>query len=292
MALIYILDTDAEIVTFTVIPWEMKESYTLKGNWKVESLIQLKCVGDYSAAGFSCGHTMRNSETCWKMKYKRQVYIEENGVHRIETVLESDYLRGIHVVSYCDNDESITVWTEVLNIGEKTEQLERLSSFSLCGLFGISEEERATDFRLHRLRSRWSAEGLLETRSFLEMQLEPSWQRYRPAVSGGIADREFGHWTKTLKTGEQFISPKAELTSCIGELDDVSNRITSRQKEALHTAPASEHVLSILFKEFCTTWGTPSAERIETLAARLEGKGIAYFVIDAGWYADPEKGGK
>lgn len=342
MALIYILDTDAEIVTFTVIPWEMKESYTLKGNWKAESLIQLKCVGDYSAAGFSCGHTMRNSETCWKMKYKRQVYIEGNGVHRIETVVESDYLRGIHVVSYCDNDESITVWTEVLNIGEKTEQLEMLSSFSLCGLFGISEEERAADFRLHRLRSRWSAEGLLETRSFLEMQLEPSWQRYgaqsirygqvgsmpvrgffpwfaledkknrcliggtlsvpsswqievfsedeRPAVSGGIADREFGHWTKTLKTGEQFISPKAELTSCIGELDDVSNRITSRQKEALHTAPASEQVLPILFNEFCTTWGTPSAERIETLAAKIEGKGIAYFVIDAGWYADPEKG--
>ncbi|WP_270814694.1 hypothetical protein [Hungatella effluvii] len=152
------------------------------------------------------------------MKYKRQVYIEENGVHRIETVLESDYLRGWQIEVF-------------------------------------SEDER-------------------------------------PAVSGGIADREFGHWTKTLKTGEQFISPKAELTSCIGELDDVSNRITSRQKEALHTAPASEHVLSILFNEFCTTWGTPSAERIETLAARLEGKGIAYFVIDAGWYADPEKGGK
>lgn len=342
MALLYILDTDTEILGFTMVPWERKEAYTLEGNWKTEPLIQLKCIGDASAAGFSGGQTMRNGETVWKMKYKSQVHTGEHGSYRIETITESESLRGIHTVCYQDGDAGITVWTELLNIGGKTERIEMLSSFSLCGLFGWSEEERTADFQMHRLRSRWSAEGMLETRDFTTMQMEPSWQRYgvrnvrygqvgsmpvrgffpwfavedkknrcliggnlavasswqielfsedeRPAVSGGIADREFGHWVKCLKPGERFVSPKAELTTCIGDLDDLANRITDRQREFRQNAPDSEQELPILFNEFCTTWGTPSAERVDALAAKLEGKGIRYFVIDAGWYADPVKG--
>lgn len=342
MALVYILDRDTGIAGFTVIPWEMREKYTLDGMWNVESLIQVKCVGDYGAAGFSGGHTMRNSGTCQRLKYRGQTHVENQDYHRIETVAADDRLAATHVVTYRDGDESITVWTELFNTGAETENIEMVSSFSLCGLFGFSGEERTADFYMHRLRSRWSAEGRLETRSFLDMQLEPSWQRYgaqsirygqvgsmpvrgffpwfvledrrngcmiggnlaipsswqievfcedeRPAVSGGIADREFGHWMKRLKPGETFKCPKAELTSCIGDLDDISSRITSRQKAYLKDVPAAERELPIVFNEFCTTWGTPSTERIEMLAETLKGLGITYFVIDAGWYADPVRG--
>ena len=342
MVLLYLLDTETENVGFTIFPLGLEEHFTLAGNWRVESLIQLKRVGDNYPIGFSNGHTLRNSGTCARMKYAGQRAETRDGRFVITTLLQSDELLGRHIVSYRPGDESVTVHTEIENTGGQEEKLEMLSSFSLCSLFGFSEEARTGDFRLHRLRSKWSEEGRLETRTFLDLQLEPSWQVYgaqsirygqvgsmpvrrffpwfmvedvkygciiggnlaipsswqlevfsednRPAVSGGIADREFGQWMKTLKPGEVFATPAAELTCCQGTLDQACARLTGRQRENLDRAPAIERDMPIIFNEFCTTWGNPTEERMEKIAARLEGKGIAYCVIDAGWHADPERG--
>lgn len=340
--LVYILDSETQMVGFTLIPGTGKEQYVLEGEWKTESLIQLKMVFDEMPSGFANGHSMRNSGSCTKMKYENQIYKVENGIHTIITVVGSAELKGTHFVQYKEGDVGIKVWTELENIGENEQCLEMISSFSLCGLFGFTKKERTQDFIMHRLRSKWSEEGRLESRSFLEMQMEPSWQRYgiqsirygqvgsmpvrryfpwfaledrrfhtfiagslsissswqieifseddRPAVSGGIADREFGHFMKKLKQGEHFVTPCAELTCCIGNLDDVTNRVTERQRVQMSNIPKQEENLPIVFNEFCSTWGKPSEERIAKLASALNGKGITYFVIDAGWYADPEKG--
>lgn len=342
MVLLYLLDTETENVGFTIFPLALERKFTLEGNWRVESLIQLKRIGDNYPIGFSNGHTMRNSGTCGRMKYAGQTAAERDGLLTVTTCLESAELRGKHVVSFRPGDVSVTVHTEIENTSKKEERLEMLSSFSLCSLFGFSEEARTRDFLLHRLRSKWSEEGRLETRNFLELQLEPSWQVYgaqsirygqvgsmpvrrffpwfmvedvkngciiggnlavpsswqmevfsednRPAVSGGIADREYGHWMKTLKPGEIFVTPKAELTCCKGSLDEACARLTSRQRENLEHSPAVERDMPIIFNEFCTTWGKPTEDRMEKIAAKLEGKGIAYCVIDAGWHADPKRG--
>jgi len=342
MLLLYILDTETENIGFTIIPQTLQDQFTLNGDWRVESLIQLKRIGDNYPIGFSNGHTMRNSGTCGRMKYTKQTSEEIEGHHTITTYLRSAELEGRHKVSYYEGDESVTIQTEIENTGKKEERLEMLSSFSLCSLFGFTEEARTGDFLLHRLRSKWSEEGRLETRNFLDLQLEPSWQVYgaqsirygqvgsmpvrrffpwfmvedtkyrciiggglaipsswqmeifsednRPAVSGGIADREFGQWVKALKPGEVFITPKAELTCCKGSLDEACARLTGRQRENLEHIPAVEKDMPVIFNEFCTTWGKPTEERMEKIASRLEGKGITYCVIDAGWHADSERG--
>lgn len=342
MVLCYILDTQTRTAGLTMYPLALKDRFTLDGEWKVESLIQLKRIGDRYPIGFSNGHTLRNSGTCAAMQYVGQVVGEDNGLYTIETWLQSEQLRGIHRVSYRMGDKSITVSTQIQNISAEVQKLEMLASFSLCSVFGFSDQERTGDFLLHRLRSKWSEEGRLETRTFLELQMEPSWQRYgaqsirygqvgsmpvrrffpwfvledrrfgcmlggnlainsswqmeifsednRPAVSGGLADREFGHWVKTLQPGEIFVTPRAELTCCVGNLDDICDRITSRQRENLRHVPETEKELPVLFNEFCTSWGCPTEQRVESLAAKLEGKGITYCVIDAGWHADPERG--
>ncbi|GIP49657.1 hypothetical protein J53TS2_32480 [Paenibacillus sp. J53TS2] len=103
-------------------------------------------------------------------------------------------------------------------------------------------------------------------------------------LSGGLADREFGHWTKTLEPGETFQTPSAYLTSVVGNVDRAAERLTGIQARPLLQGPAVEEDLPILFNEYCTTWGSPSAENLYEIAERLKNKGIRYLVIDSGWY--------
>lgn len=309
----------------------------------MESLIQVKRIGDDYPVGFSGGHTMRNSGTCQKMKFVRQNVQEgEDGSLTIETVLESETLRGIHRVNCGSADSSMTICTCLENTGGEPEYIEMLGSFSICSLFGVTQESRTEDFVLYRLQSKWSEEGRLRSESFLDLQMEPSWQKYgaqsirygqvgtmpvrryfpwaviedkrnecmlgvlldapsswqievfseddRPAVSGGLADREFGHWIKRLKPGERFESTKAEVTVGNANLDEICYRLTEKMRRNLEQVPETEKELPIIFNEFCASWGTPSAEKVRKQVAAVKGKGITYFVIDAGWHADREKG--
>ena len=105
------------------------------------------------------------------------------------------------------------------------------------------------------------------------------------AISGGLADREFGHWKKEIKPGESFTTPTAILTAAhTDSLDILCQRLTQAGLEAAQAAPESEQELPIIFNEYCTTWGNPSHENIRNILDAIRGKGFSYFVIDCGWY--------
>ena len=103
-------------------------------------------------------------------------------------------------------------------------------------------------------------------------------------LSGGLADREFGHWTKTLAPGEALDTPLATLSCVQGSLDDLCDRLSAVQHRAADTHPAVEHDLPIVFNEWCTTWGNPTHARLHTIACALQQSQAKYLVIDAGWY--------
>jgi alpha-galactosidase len=115
-------------------------------------------------------------------------------------------------------------------------------------------------------------------------QMEIFRQHDDVALSGGLADREFGHWMKTLQPGETFEAPPAFISCVKGSLDDLCERFTRLQHRAAELHPRVEHDLPIIFNEWCTTWGDPSHGRICQLADRLQGTPVRYLVIDAGWY--------
>ena len=105
-------------------------------------------------------------------------------------------------------------------------------------------------------------------------------------LSGGLADRETGHWMKTLKPGQHFSSPPAILSCCTGDIQDLTNRMVRYQHLGDEHLPETEQTLPIIFNDWCTTWGQPSEENILKLANRIEGMGINYLVMDDGWFND------
>ncbi|MEN8791842.1 MAG: glycoside hydrolase family 36 protein [Lentimonas sp.] len=119
-----------------------------------------------------------------------------------------------------------------------------------------------------------------------------SWQMevYRKsdqfAISGGLADRDFGHWMKRLAPGERFASRPAILSCCIGNIDTLTTRMLRYQELQLNNLPASEADLPIIFNEWCTTWGNPSEAKVGAIADCLTGSKVCYLVMDDGWFRD------
>lgn len=120
-----------------------------------------------------------------------------------------------------------------------------------------------------------------------------SWQMelyrsdYALSLSGGLADREFGAWCKTLDPGVCFTAPKAIVTAVRGGADTAAQVLAENTRRAIEPLlPASEKTLPVLFNEFCSTWGKPTEETVLRHVRALKGKSLGYYVIDAGWYDD------
>jgi len=110
------------------------------------------------------------------------------------------------------------------------------------------------------------------------------------ALSGGQADREFGHWFKTLKAGETYDTPVATIGCIKGDIDQLAQRLSSAQEAGLANLPKIENELPIVVNEWCTSWGNPTQENLLALAKRLQGTPAKYLVIDDGWAERPGGG--
>ena len=337
MILYYVKDQESEQTGLSVLPVQLKDQFSLEGNWNIDSLVQVKLVGDVYPDGFSQGHTMRNSDTTKQLKLESHECMDHGDGCSIRTTLTNDRIRVIHTVNYQKGDTAFYIQTEAENIGSEELVMECLSSFSLCNLSAVGEGIRTEDFVLHRMRSKWSQEGQLESQGFLELQLEPAWQlgsvqsiRYgevgsmpvrmyfpwmvledtkyqycigaqlyhnaswqmevyckdeKYACSGGLADREFGHWMKKLVPSETFMAPKAVISTCMGDVDEISRQLTDAQKASRSIRSTHEASMPIVFNEFCTTWGFPTCEKMKQIVGAIAKEGFEYCVIDAGWYA-------
>ena len=336
VSLIYLLDTDTGTVGMTLLPKPMSEDITTDGKWEIENLIQVKLVGDAYPDGFSEGISMRNSESCKQLKYIGQSDTYENGVRRIITQLRSTRISAEHVAEMHDGRAYISLMCTVENTSDSVQKIEMVSSFSICDLSPVGENERISDYNLYRMQSRWSGEGKIQKQNLLDLHMEPSWLRlgvnslrwgqigsmpvrgYFPwgvfedskygymvgaqlyyngswqmelyekddkvSFSGGIADREFGHFLKQLDIGERLETPEAVIAAVCGDLDELCDGMLEAQEDKL-SVPKTEEELPPIFNEYCTTWGNPTEENIRRIIETIRGKGFRYFVIDAGWYS-------
>lgn len=342
MTLIYEMHSSNGNVGMILLPSSLKDLVTNEKKYRVDSIVQLKLLGDDYPDGFSQGITMRNSSSTRNLKYVSQRLIDEHDKKTIVTILENNYNHELeHRVTWFQGDQSIMVYSIFKNSGNANTCIEMLSSFSLGGLTPFVKDDAANTLLVHQLRSKWSSEGRLQTSTVEDLLLEPSWSKggafsqrfgqigsmpvrdyfpfiaiedtknnvswgaqlayagswqievYRKddalCISGGLADREFGHWIKEIKPGEQFETPKAILSVTQGGIDQISQRLTSFHEKWLENKPKVEEELPIIFNEYCSSWGQPSYKNIKKTAQKLKNKGIKYFVIDCGWYSEEGK---
>lgn len=118
-------------------------------------------------------------------------------------------------------------------------------------------------------------------------QMELYRQDFGLSLSGGVADREFGAWCKTLAPGETFTAPKAVVTAVQSGVDLAAQVLAENTRRSVEPIlPESEKSMPVLFNEFCSTWGSPTEETILKHLESLKGHNLGYYVIDAGWYDD------
>ncbi len=357
-----ILFKDGETVSFTVIPAAMADKIAehrrklndlpscrdicqaLKFDIPAlhnESMAQLKIAGDGYAGGFSAGTTLRNSQSCEKMKFKA---FRENSPGNF-TVTFEDEARGLGLEQnfvYQSGQTFFTITTTLCNRGSEAFVLDMLYSFSLGCLSPFQAEDGAEKYKVHRWLSNWSHEGRIESKFIEEHNLEVSWAGFGERslrfgqqgsmvtkgffpmlafedcehnvvwgvelealgswqlelsrqkdffnISGGMVDREYGQWRKTLAPGEKITTMTAAVSCVNGSLDELLSRLCSFQTQPRAHKPESEQSLPVIFNDWCSSWGRPVEAKLTPILERLQGCGVTYFVLDAGWFNDADNG--
>ena len=121
-----------------------------------------------------------------------------------------------------------------------------------------------------------------------------SWQielsRFRDGVnlSAGLADIANGMWSKRVKKGESFASPKAMIGVAEGSIAELSNNLLAMRHRAIDAY--GEEGMGIIYNDYATSWGSPKEQDLMRTAEVLKKGKTKYFVMDAGWFIRPEGG--
>lgn len=281
----------------------------------MEIYAEMKLQKDGYAGGFSCGMTMCGSQTMEQFQKRSEtkteiVYENEEGVVlTVKRQEEGDVLR-VRTVLYNGSKEEIVpeMLASFAVRGIQADGIHRLQSF-----WSAEGKLRTETIDELHLEPSWNRCGLriekfgnvgsMPVRKYfpflalensatgevmgIQLYCASSWQMEilckeddSLAVVGGIADRDFGHWSKRLAPGETFETPEAVIAKG-NSLYQVCDCLVKAQKPKISPL---DNKMGILFNEYCTTWGNPSFENMKKICDKIAGKGIQFLVIDSGWY--------
>lgn len=286
----------------------------------MEYSVQFKLRGDAHAGGFSNGLTLAGGQSVRELKLISRspditVYEDARG-HRIECRHAAQPSGAVECITTFENRSDAPATLELITSfaleGVSADRLHRLTSFwSAEGrllsqdLIELNMEKSWSNFGLRIEKfgqigsmpvRKWFPFVALEdskTGEFVAAQLycASSWQievmrQAEPlTVCGGLADRDFGHWSKTVAPGERFEAPRA-MVATGRSLNEVCDKLVKAQRPRISPV---DRDMPVVFNEYCTTWGNPTLDNLRRTAKRLEGSGVRYLVIDAGWYKVPGK---
>lgn len=101
------------------------------------------------------------------------------------------------------------------------------------------------------------------------------------SFSGGLADREFGAWSKQIAPGERFCAPQALVSAVRGPLEALNRRLMDLFQ--LVDEAGNDGGAGWVFNEWCTSWGNPTHDGMLRIAKALKGLPVGAVIIDAGW---------
>lgn len=285
----------------------------------IKSLAQCKFTGDEYCGFYSCGLTMLDNSSMRRFNNtyesgSKTTLTSDDGLKLTVSYEKSPYSDATGVVTSFENGSGAPVTLEMLTsflLPEvKADKIHRILSFwsaegrvKTDDLAELNMEHSWNNmaFRVEKfgnvgsmpVRKYFPFVALedSETHSFTAVQLysPASWQIELTVragdvvrVSGGIADRDFGQWTKTVKPGETFVAPKAVVATG-SSLEEVCDKLVKAQHPDISPI---DNKMGITFNEYCATWGNPTIDNLKKLADKIVGKGIQYLVMDSGWYSD------
>lgn len=280
--------------------------------------VQWRLKGDEYGGNFGNGFTLSNGESFWGMKEiekteDKTVFKGKNG-HKL-TCFHKENNKTYELKTVFENETENVAELELLSSfainGITADRIHRATSFwSAEGKLlsqDLTQLNMEPSWANHGLRiekfgqigsmpvRKWFPFLVLEdskNSNFLGVQLycPSSWQieiitkEKEVSIYGGLADRDFGQWTKNVKPNEKFAAPKAVVAE--GKtLLEVCDKLVKAQKPDVSKV---DEDMPVVFNEYCSSWGNPNLENIKKAAAHLEGSGVKYFVIDSGWYKLPE----
>ena len=285
----------------------------------IKSLAQCKLMGDEYCGFYSAGLTMLDNSSMRRFgntyeSGSETILTSDDGLKLTVSYEKSPYSDATEVLTSFENGSSEPITLEMLTsflLPEvKADKVHRILSF--WSAEGRVKTDELVDLNMehswNNMAFRVEKFGTVgsmpvrkyfpfvaledsETHSFTAVQLysPASWQieltvRAGDVVrlSGGIADRDFGQWTKTVKPGEVFLAPKAVVATG-SSLEEVCDKLVKAQHPDI--SPVDDN-MGITFNEYCATWGNPTIDNLKRLADKIAGKGIQFLVMDSGWYSD------
>ncbi len=280
---------------------------------------EIKMVGDSYAGGFSCGMTLGDSGTMGRMRVvecseQGLVYCTEDSIALTVISEKCGDVWQVHTEVQNGSDHPVTL-EMITSFVLRDVKVDRIYRMQSCwSAEGKLKVESVTDLHLekswngcaYRIEKFGNVGSMpvrkyfpflvvedCESGDFIGMQLycASSWQmelrckeKETFTISGGLADRDFGQWTKTLHPGEIFAAPKAVIARG-NSLLQVCDKLVKAQKPGISPMDAS---MGILFNEYCATWGNPTFENVKHVCDKIADKGIDFLVIDSGWYGNAE----
>lgn len=277
---------------------------------------QVKFVGDEYCGFYSCGLTMLDSTTMNQFSEKieegKTIYESKDGLLIKVNYAKSQLSDAVEVTTEFMNGSNKPVTLEMMTSfylqGIKADKIHRFTSFwSAEGRHKVDDVnelnlEKSWNNMAYRVEKFGNVGSMPVRRYFPFVALEDSEngqfvavQLYTPSswqievtcrfedtlnIAGGIADRDFGNWMKTVNPGETFTAPKAVVA--VGDsLLDVCDKLVKAQNPNISEI---DNEMGITFNEYCATWGNPNVENMKKAVDKVTGKGIQFFVMDSGWY--------
>lgn len=279
---------------------------------------QLKLVGDSYSGGFSNGITLCDSGTMDGFSLVSEsscgkVFSHENGLTLSVSYINKNNETEI-ITSVTNNGDKACTLEMLTSFMLKDLSVVRVHRMQTAwSAEGKLKSESIADLHIERSWNgcatrieKFGTVGSMPVRQYfpfialedengnftaVQLYLASSWQmelflrdEHTYTLCGGIADRNFGQWTKQLNSGETFTAPKAVLATG-SSLLEVCDKLVKAQNPAI--SPLDDN-MDILFNEYCTTWGNPSYDNVKKIADKIAGKGIKFLVIDSGWYGQSD----
>ncbi len=104
-------------------------------------------------------------------------------------------------------------------------------------------------------------------------------------LAGGMTDKEFSNFEKTLAPNEKIKGIEAIISVAEGSIDKVMNNLARYAEDMNIGYSPNEEDMPIIYNDWCSNWGIHTEEKLLEIADFLKGRNIKYFVVDAGWFA-------